>query len=126
MERVRGARRCHQRLPADRSRFARPDPGGGSLTTAPLGHWTHSAEEDHDGISVYRRDDYAFPPARGRRGVEFRADGTFVEYAIGRGDAPEARAAGRWQAGGQLARGTGGKGQVVAATNDRLDIDWQD
>ncbi len=47
-----------------------------SLSTEPVGRWTHSFEEDHDGISVYRRDDFAFPPARGRRGVEFRPDGT--------------------------------------------------
>ncbi len=30
-------------------------------------------------MTVYRRDDFAFPPARGRRGVEFGADGTFVD-----------------------------------------------
>ncbi|MGW6195371.1 hypothetical protein ACWF0M_04400 [Kribbella sp. NPDC055110] len=58
--------------------------------------------------------------------MEFRADGTFVEYAIGRGDAPEARPAGRWESGGRLARGAGGTGHVVAATPTRLDIDWQD
>ena len=91
-----------------------------------LGRWTHSFEEDHDGISVYRRDDFAFPPARGRRGVEFRPDGTLVEYAIGRGDAPEARPAGRWDAGGRLDRGSSGTGQIVKAEPDRLEISWQD
>jgi hypothetical protein len=58
--------------------------------------------------------------------VEFRADGTFVEYAIGRGDAPEARAAGRWEADGRLVRGSGAAARIVEATADRLDIAWQD
>jgi hypothetical protein len=103
----------------------------------PVGHWTHSAEEDHDGISVYRRDDYAFPPARGRRGVEFRADGTFVPLMIGRGDAPQAwPIAGRWTPDGRLAAAPApdspfqgspleaGPGRIVSATPDRLEIAW--
>lgn len=75
---------------------------------------------------MYRRDDFAFPPARGRRGVEFRPDGTLIEYAIGRGDAPEARPAGRWDATGRLARGSEGTGRLVSAGPDRLEIAWQD
>ena len=58
--------------------------------------------------------------------MEFRPDGTFVEYAIGRGDAPEARPTGRWDAAGQLTRGSGGTARIVAAAADRLDIAWQD
>jgi hypothetical protein len=66
--------------------------------------------------------------------VEFRPDGTLVEYAIGRGDAPEARPAGRWDASGRLVRGpegtggsgeSGGDGRIVSATPDRLEISWQ-
>jgi hypothetical protein len=90
------------------------------------GRWTHSFEEDHDGVSVYRREDFAFPPARGRRGVEFGSDGTFVEWMIGRGDAPEAGAAGRWLPTGTVSRGSGPAGRVVAATPDRLEIAWQE
>ncbi|MEU4294128.1 hypothetical protein AB0E63_38410 [Kribbella sp. NPDC026596] len=58
--------------------------------------------------------------------MEFRPDGTMVEYAIGRGDAPEARPAGRWDAGGRLDRGSSGTGQIVKAEPDRLEISWQD
>ena len=63
----------------------------------PQGRWMHSFEEDHDGVQVYRPADYPFPPARGRAGIEFRPDGTYIDWAIGRGDANEARP-GRWEA----------------------------
>lgn len=59
--------------------------------------WRHSFEEDHDDIEVYRPDDFDFPPARGRGGIEFRDDGTFVEWTPGRADAPEAFE-GTWRA----------------------------
>ncbi|MEE2033714.1 hypothetical protein [Rhodococcus chondri] len=58
--------------------------------------WWHSFEEDHDGIEVYRPDGFDFPPARGRGGIEFRDDGTAVEWTSGRADAPEAYE-GTWQ-----------------------------
>ena len=89
-----------------------------------LGRWVHSYEEDHDGVSVFRRQDFPFPPARGRRGVEFGADGAFVEWAIGRGDASEARP-GRWEPaddGGAIARaGSGATLRVVRVRRDRLE-----
>lgn len=53
------------------------------------GRWQHSFEEDHDGVRVYRPEDYDFPPARGRGGVEFGADGTFVDWSPGAADAPQ-------------------------------------
>lgn len=52
--------------------------------------WWHSFEEDHDDVRVYRPEGFDFPPARGRRGLELRPDGTCIEFTIGRGDAPEA------------------------------------
>ncbi|MFK4086498.1 hypothetical protein ACI2LF_20475 [Kribbella sp. NPDC020789] len=85
------------------------------------GRWTHSFEEDHDGVTVYRRDDYAFPPARGRRGVQFRPDGTLLRYTLGRADAPEERPAGRWSTDGRITNG-----RIVSATPDRLEIRWED
>ncbi|MDN3024038.1 hypothetical protein [Streptomyces sp. S.PB5] len=60
-----------------------------------IGTWVHSYEEDSPGVTVYRPAGYPFPPARGRRGLEFAADGTFTERPIGRGDAP-GRRTGRW------------------------------
>ena len=77
-------------------------------------------------MTVYRRDDFAFPPARGRRGVEFRADGTFTDWSIGRGDAPEAAGTGRWSAGGQVSRGSASAGSIVSAAPDRLEIRWKE
>jgi hypothetical protein len=76
-------------------------------------------------LSVYRRDDFAFPPARGRRGVEFGPDGNLVEWAIGRGDAPEPRP-GRWQSSGAITRegGMPGEARVVSVTPDRLEMTW--
>lgn len=76
-------------------------------------------------MTVYRRDDFAFPPARGRRGVELRTDGTFVDWLIGRGDAPEALT-GRWSAAGQLSRGSGSTGAIVSVEPDRLEIRWEE
>lgn len=50
-----------------------------------VGIWLHSREEDRHG-RVYRRRDFAFPPARGRGAVEFRSDGTYIEYGSGHDD----------------------------------------
>src|SRR4051794_41899972 len=61
------------------------------------GRWTHSFEEDHDDIAVYRPSDHEFPRARGRDGIEFSTDGSFTEWAVGRGDAREP-IPGRWRA----------------------------
>ncbi|MET9310794.1 hypothetical protein ABZX12_03110 [Kribbella sp. NPDC003505] len=56
--------------------------------------------------------------------MEFRADGTFVEYLIGRGDAPEAGPTGRWDTNGRLTRASGDLAHFTT-TADRLDITWQ-
>ncbi|QTE30844.1 hypothetical protein [Pengzhenrongella sicca] len=88
-----------------------------------LGRWVHSSEDDHDGVAVYRRPEFNFPPARGRRGLEFGADGSFVEWAIGRGDGSEARP-GRWEpdpAGGAVARGAVG-GTALRAVQTAPDV----
>ena len=50
--------------------------------------WMHSFEEDNEGIMVYRPDEYDFPRARGRDGIEFRSDGVFIYWGIGPTDAP--------------------------------------
>ncbi|MGW7685192.1 hypothetical protein ACWGID_30915 [Kribbella sp. NPDC054772] len=81
-------------------------------------------------MSVYRRDDFAFPPARGRRGVDFHADGTFVPQLIGRGDAPSPAPSGRWDNTGRLfmppaGAAPGGAGRIVAVSDDRLEIAWE-
>ena len=61
-----------------------------------LRKWYHSFEEDTNGTTVYRPENFRFPPTRGRKGIEFKPDGTFVDFKIGQGDARE-RVLGRWQ-----------------------------
>src|SRR5581483_12273003 len=58
--------------------------------------WGHSFEEDQDDITVYRPAEFDFPRARGRAGIEFRSDGTFVDWEIGAGDAQNG-VNGHWQ-----------------------------
>jgi len=60
-----------------------------------IGTWVHSYEEDTDDMAVYRPASHPLPPARGRRGLEFAADGTVTERPLGHGDAPGTRT-GRW------------------------------
>lgn len=57
--------------------------------------WGHSFEEDSDDIMVYRPAEYAFPRARGRAGVEFISDGTFINWSIGATDAQQ-KTIGSW------------------------------
>jgi hypothetical protein len=73
------------------------------------GRWMHSFEEDHDDVAVYRPADHPFPPARGRDGIEFADDGSFTEWAVGRGDAREP-VPGRWHT---------AETDTVAVTTDR-------
>jgi hypothetical protein len=58
--------------------------------------WMHSFEEDSEGVAAYRPSDYPFPPARGRGGMEFTADGTFIDRPVGRGDAQDT-VVGHWE-----------------------------
>jgi hypothetical protein len=89
--------------------------------------WGHSFEEDREGVTVYRPEEYGFPPARGRRWIELRPDGGYVDWGIGRGDAPERRE-GRWQVDDdgrlRLTTGTGPERVVEASVvaPDRLEV----
>ncbi|GAB3141359.1 hypothetical protein GCM10027290_13970 [Micromonospora sonneratiae] len=65
--------------------------------------WVHVREEDTPGVRVYRRADLPLPPARGRDGIEFHPDGTFVDLRPGPVDAPVG-ATGRWSADGDGCR----------------------
>jgi len=55
--------------------------------------WIHSHEEDEGDKLVYRPDDYAFPPARGRRLLELHRDGSAAVGGPGPTDRPEAAVA---------------------------------
>lgn len=52
------------------------------------GRWLHSHEEDIGGVEVFRPAAYAFPPARGRTGYEFTADGRATYLGIAAADGP--------------------------------------
>lgn len=58
--------------------------------------WMHSFEEDEGDITVYRSEEYNFPRARGRGGIEFKPDGTFIDWEIGATDAQQP-ISGHWQ-----------------------------
>lgn len=48
--------------------------------------WRHSFEEDKNDIMVFRPEIFNFPLARGRSGMEFKDDGTFIQTNIGSTD----------------------------------------
>ena len=62
--------------------------------------WLHSREEDEGDVRVYRPSGYELPPARGRRGLEFRRDGELLVIGPGPADKPEA-SPGRWEEAGE-------------------------
>ncbi|CAA7623318.1 hypothetical protein MTBLM5_510014 [Magnetospirillum sp. LM-5] len=64
---------------------------------APLlvGRWRHSHEEDLGGDRVFRREDFPFPPSRGRQGLELLAGGDLVADEIAATDGTD-QVAGRW------------------------------
>ena len=68
------------------------------MPDALLQHWVHSHEEDTPTETVYRPSSAKLPPARGRRGIEFRAGGRAIQYGIAAGDGGTAEE-GRWKAG---------------------------
>ena len=44
--------------------------------------WKYSYEESEDNLKIYRPCDYDFPPSRGREGMTFAMDKTFIYSAI--------------------------------------------
>jgi hypothetical protein len=87
--------------------------------------WVHSYEEDDGDEMVFRPSDFDLPPARGRRQIELRRDGSYLEAFPGPTDVPE-QAGGSWLLkGDKLALHPGGdrpeeEWRVVAAEADRL------
>ena len=90
--------------------------------------WLHSREEDEGDVRVYRPAGYDLPPARGRRGLEFRPDGELLEIGPGPADKPEATP-GHWEsAGDRRARvslaGEPKEFEIVDLEPDRLKLRW--
>ncbi len=59
------------------------------------GRWRHAHEEDTDRDMVFRPATAKLPPARGRRGLDLKPDGSYAELRPGPDDRPEERS-GRW------------------------------
>jgi len=87
--------------------------------------WVHSYEEDGDDEMVFRPSSFDLPPARGRREIELRPDGRYLESHPGPVDVPE-EAGGQWLLkGDELELRPDGEQpeeswRVVAAEDDRL------
>jgi len=112
----------------------------GMTTALPSGSWTHSFEEDADGIEVYRPTaTFAFPPSRkGRKVLEFGAgtggmeggEATLTSMAPGPDDRPLAGPSTRLHplGMGRYALGDASGAQdvidIVEATPDVLRLAW--
>jgi hypothetical protein len=72
----------------------------GELPAELFGRWLHSHEEDEGDVRVYRPAGYDLPPARGRRGLEFRPDGELLVIGPGPTDRPQT-SSGRWEPAGE-------------------------
>ena len=59
-------------------------------------HWIHSHEEDTESEIIFRPASFKFPPSRGRRGFELRADGVLIATGIGPTDRP-LETEGKWK-----------------------------
>jgi hypothetical protein len=75
--------------------------------------WVHAREEDEGEVKVYRPAGYDLPPARGRRGIEFRPDGELLVYGPGPADKPVATP-GRME-----------DVEIVSVEPDRLALRWR-
>ncbi len=62
---------------------------------AVCGRWIHSREEDTPDEMVFRPPDFAFPPSRGRAGIELRSDNACIGSGIGATDVGRVRN-GQW------------------------------
>jgi len=75
--------------------------------------WVHVHEEDEGDVRVYRPAGTELPPARGRRGIEFRPGGEVLVYGPGPVDKPVA-SPGSWD-----------DVEIVSVEPDRLALRWR-
>ena len=59
-------------------------------------HWIHSHEEDTESEMVFRPANFQFPPSRGRKGFELKAEGVLIATDIGPTDRP-LETEGKWK-----------------------------
>lgn len=85
------------------------------LEACVVGRWIHSYEEDTPEAQVYRRPDYQFPPARGRRGFELREGGEAILAGIAPADGSQ-QATARWTLEDRRVRIDPGDGPMAPVT----------
>ena len=70
------------------SNDAVPDPSDLAASNLSIEHgkWTHSHEEDHGGLMVFRPDSFPFPRSRGRLAFVLQGDGQGTYVPIGADD----------------------------------------
>ena len=91
-----------------------------------VGSWSHSHEEDGEGVQVFRPVDYDFPPSRGRETMTLRPDGTAVAGLPGPDDRGMRTDDGTWRLQGDVLHGRCpgwvATFKVVAITPQRLEL----
>ena len=91
-----------------------------------VGAWTHSHEEDHDGIQVFRPGDLELPPSRGRTSFTLRSDSTAAAGTPGPADAGSTTDGGTWQLDGDVLNvrvpGWTATYEVVTADSAQLEL----
>jgi hypothetical protein len=102
----------------------------GELPEELFRRWMHAHEEDDGDVRVYRPSGYALPPARGRRGLEFKPDGELLVISPGPADRPQT-SAGRWEPAGERralvtlpAADAPAELEIVSLEPDRLAVRW--
>ena len=85
----------------------------GELPEELFRRWVHVREEDEGDLRVYRPAGWDLPPARGRRGIEFRPGGEMLVYSPGPADKPTA------------SPGSMDDVEIVSVEPDRLLLRWR-
>ena len=91
--------------------------------------WLHLREADANGQEEYRPTGYAFPPARGRSGVEFKSDGSFAYLNPAPNDAGTVAKPGRWEQDGAnvlkvTVEGQSRRLEIVKLTETEMALRW--
>ena len=93
--------------------------------------WVHVHEEDDGDVRVYRPAGSELPPARGRRGLEFRPDGELLVIGPGPADKPQT-SSGHWASAGErrarVSLPSADEPQeleIVSVEPDRLAVRWR-
>ena len=91
-----------------------------------IGAWSHSHEEDHEGVQVFRPADRELPPSRGRSSFTLGPDSTAVAETPGPLDSGLTTDGGTWKLEGDVLSvdcpGWSATYEVLAADPDHLEL----